>query len=333
VLFGTVDVPANATMEQLTPFTEQVFDAFHSTPEFSHSFQITFPNAGFGGMIITPWTERKRDIFSIQQEVFGKLMAITGVRAPVFLPPALPSSGIFPVEFVIASTGSHEELVRVADQLIMEAIKSNQFAFPPVTDVRIDQAQAEIVFDREKIGSMGLSMQQVGADLATMLGGNFINRFNMAGRSYKVIAQAERAGRLTPASLGDINVTGPNGTLIPLSSIATFRNGVEPRSLKPLPAAQRREDLRRGAPVARRGATRSRVCGRETSAPGQPLRLHRRIPSASPRRWQVSARHGPRHPAHLPGAGPRSSTRSGIPSSSWPAPSLSRCSVPCCSPS
>jgi multidrug efflux pump len=231
VLFGTVDVPANATMERLTPYTEQIFSAFQSTPEFSHSFQITFPNAGFGGMIVRPWNERKRDIFAIHQELFGKLMAITGVRAPVFLPPALPSSGLFPVEFVIASTGSHEELVRVADQLVVEAIKSNQFAFPPVTDVRIDQAKAEIVFDRDKIASMGLSMQQVGADLATMLGGNFINRFNMAGRSYKVIAQVERAGRLTPTDLGQIHVTGPNGSLIPLSSIATFRTGVEPRTL------------------------------------------------------------------------------------------------------
>jgi multidrug efflux pump len=78
---------------------------------------------------------------------------------------------------------------------------------------------------------MGLSMQQVGADLATMLGGNYVNRFNMEGRSYKVIAQVERAGRLTPADLGEIHVTGPGGTLIPLSSIATFRTAVEPRSL------------------------------------------------------------------------------------------------------
>ena len=231
VVFGAVDVPANATMEQLTPFTEQVFSAFRSTPEFSHSFQIIFPNAGFGGMIVKPWTERDRDISVIHQELFGKLMGITGVRAPVFLPPALPSSGIFPVEFVIASTGTHEELVRAADQIVVEAIKSGQFAFPPVTDVRIDQAQAEIVFDRDKVASMGLSMQQVGADLATMLGGNFINRFNMAGRSYKVIAQVERSGRLTPDDLSQIHVTGPGGSLIPLSSIATFRNGVEPRTL------------------------------------------------------------------------------------------------------
>src|SRR5262249_36516228 len=121
VLFGKVDVPANATMEQLTPYTEAVAQAFQSTPEFSHSFQITFPSGGFGGMIVKPWTERKRNIFAIQQEVFGKLMGITGVIAPVFLPPALPSPGIFPVEFVVASTGSHEELVRVADQLVLEA--------------------------------------------------------------------------------------------------------------------------------------------------------------------------------------------------------------------
>jgi len=231
VVFGKVDTPANATMEQVTPFTEKIFRNFKSIPEFSSSFQITFPSGGFGGMIVKPWEERTRSIFQIQQELFGKQMMLTGVQAPVFLPPALPSSGIFPVEFVIASTGSHEELVRAADKIVVEAIKSGQFAFPPVTDVKIDQAKAEIVFDREKMASMGLSMQQVGADLGTMLGGNYVNRFNMEGRSYKVIAQVERAGRLTPTDLGEIHVTGPGGTLIPLSSIATFRTGVEPRSL------------------------------------------------------------------------------------------------------
>ncbi len=182
-------------------------------------------------MIVKPWDERKRSIFQIHQELFGKQMMLSGVQAPVFLPPALPSSGFLPIELVIASTGSHEELVRAADEMVGEAIKSGQFAFPPLTDVMIDQAKAEIVFDREKIASMGLSMQQVGADLATMLGGNYVNRFNMEGRSYKVIAQVERAGRLTPTDLGQIHVTGPGGKLIPLSSIATFRTGVEPRSL------------------------------------------------------------------------------------------------------
>ena len=78
---------------------------------------------------------------------------------------------------------------------------------------------------------MGLSMQQVGADLSSMLGGNFVNRFNIDGRSYKVIPQIERAGRLTPEQLDDIHITGPNGQLMPLSAIATLRAGVEPRTL------------------------------------------------------------------------------------------------------
>jgi multidrug efflux pump len=178
-----------------------------------------------------PWNERERSIFPIQAELSQKAMSLTGVRAPVFLPPALPSAGFFPVEFVIASTAGHDELVRYAEQIVAEATKSGLFAFPPVTDVRIDQATSRIVIDRDKVGSLGLTMQQVGGDLASMLGGNFVNRFSIDGRSYKVIPQIERAARLTPEQLQDIQISGPNGDLIPLAAIATIQDGVEPRSL------------------------------------------------------------------------------------------------------
>jgi multidrug efflux pump len=110
-------------------------------------------------------------------------------------------------------------------------MKSGQFAFPPVADVRIDQAKSEIVLDRDKIASMGLSLQQVGADLSAMIGGDFVNRFNIDGRAYKVIPQIERASRLTADQLGDIHITGPEGQLIPLNSVATIKQGVEPRQL------------------------------------------------------------------------------------------------------
>ena len=231
VVFGAIDVPPNATLEQLTPFSEEVFRNFQSEPEFDHSFQITFPTGGFGGMIVKPFSERKRSIFPIQQELFGKLSGIAGIRAPAFLPSALPNPGFLPVEFVIASTASHDDLVKYAQQLVGEAMKSGLFAFPPNTDVRIDQQKAEIVIDRDKAASMGLSMQQIGSDLSSMLGGNFVNRFSIDGRSYKVIAQIERSERLTPDQLTKIHVTGPNGTLMPLSAVATLREGIEPRTL------------------------------------------------------------------------------------------------------
>jgi multidrug efflux pump len=231
VVFGAIDVPPNATLEQLVPYTEAINKRFMETPEFDHSFQLTMPTFGFGGMLVKPWEERKRSVFPIQEELMKKLSSISGVRAPAFLPPALPSAGTFPVEFVIASTASHEELLRFAQMIVLEAIKSNQFAFPPVTDVKIDQAKSEIVIDRDKVASMGLNLQQVGADLSSMLGGNFVNRFNIDGRSYKVIPQIERAGRLTVDQLKDIYVTGPNGQLMPLNAIATMKQGVEPRTL------------------------------------------------------------------------------------------------------
>ncbi len=231
IIFGAIDVPANATIEQLTPFTAEVNRILQTIPEYDHTFQITFPGGGFGGMLVKPWDQRKRSIFPIQEEAAQKLSNISGLLAPAFLPGALPSAGVFPVEFVMASTASHEEMLRFAHEIVAEATKSGMFAFPPIVDVKFDQAASEIVIDRDKIASMGLSAQQVGADLASMLGGNFVNRFNLDGRAYKVIAQIERAGRLTVEQLNEIYVTGPEGKLIPLSSIATMRSGVEPRTL------------------------------------------------------------------------------------------------------
>jgi multidrug efflux pump len=231
VVFGALDVPANASLEQVTKYSGQVYDIFKTTPEFANSFQITFATAGFGGLLTKSWEERTRSIFPIQEEVNRKLGVVTGVRAPVFLPSALPSAGFFPVEFLIASTAPHDEILRFADQLQQTAAKSGMFAFPPVVDVRIDQQNADIVIDRDKVSSMGLSMQSVGADLASALGGNFVNRFNIDGRAYKVIPQIERHGRLTTEQLKDIYIGGPNNELMPLSAVATIHTGVEPRTL------------------------------------------------------------------------------------------------------
>jgi len=231
VVFGAIDVPANATLEQLTPYTGQINDIWKAEPEFSHSFQLTFASGGFGGMIVKPWEQRKRSIFPIQEELSGKLNSVAGVRAPVFLPSALPSAGFFPVEFIIASTASHEELLKFAELIKEDAMKSGLFAFPPILDVKIDQEKTEIVIDRDKAASMGLSMQAIGGDLSAMVGGNFVNRFNIDGRSYKVIPQIERSERLTADQLSRIQITGPNGKLMPLSAVATMRQGVEPRTL------------------------------------------------------------------------------------------------------
>src|SRR5438094_8339840 len=106
VVFGALDVPPNATIERLMPYVDAVNKNFQETPEFDHSFQLTLPTFGFGGMLVKPWEERKRSIFPIQEELQKKLGRITGVRTPAVLPSALPSAGTFPGECVIPASES-----------------------------------------------------------------------------------------------------------------------------------------------------------------------------------------------------------------------------------
>ncbi|MBI5640435.1 MAG: efflux RND transporter permease subunit [Nitrospirae bacterium] len=231
VIFGILDASANSTLDQNSRYAAAVNDAFLSLPETDFTFQITFPNTGFGGMVVKPWDERKRNIFQILPEVQQKLQAIAGIQIFPVTPPALPGGGQFPVEFILASTSETEQLLDFARQIQTKAMQSGMFAFPPQIDVKIDQPQSEFVIDRDKVAALGLSLEQVGSDLSGMLGGNFVNRFDISGRSYKVIPQIERIGRLNPGQIRDVYVTGPNGKLIPLSTVATLRDSVVPRSL------------------------------------------------------------------------------------------------------
>lgn len=110
-------------------------------------------------------------------------------------------------------------------------MQSGMFAFPPLIDVKIDQPQAELVIDRDKVAAMGLNLASVGGDIGAVLGGSYVNRFNIDGRSYKVIPQVQRVDRLTPDQLKDIHVTGPDGRLVPLSTVATLKETTVARSL------------------------------------------------------------------------------------------------------
>ncbi|TVR53345.1 MAG: multidrug efflux protein [Puniceicoccaceae bacterium] len=231
VVFGILDTPANASLEQMSVAAGAIFDVYSQVPEMAQTFQLTQPGFGIAGLVTTPWGQRDRHIREVLRDVQGGLAGIPGARVFPVLPPALPGGGQFPVEFVIASTAEIEEIAGFADELAARAAASGIFAFPPIVDARIDQAQTEIVLDRDKIGALGLTLESVGRDLAGMVGGGFVNRFNVAGRSYRVIPQVTRLERLTAEQLGHLHVTGPEGSLIPLSSVAAFQDQVQPRSL------------------------------------------------------------------------------------------------------
>jgi multidrug efflux pump len=231
VIFGVVNTPADSTLDQVMASTKRVSQALLDTPEGKFTFQFTSGGGGFWGLGMKSWDERTRTTTAILPEVQRKLSDIPGIQTFAILPPALPGGGGFPVEVVIASTAETSELLALAQKLQARATQSGMFRFPPLIDVKIDQPEVAIELDREKIATMGLDLATVGRDLSSAVSGSYVNRFSIAGRSYKVVPQLARVDRLNPEQLERIYVTGPGGQVVPLGSIAHLKASVAPRSL------------------------------------------------------------------------------------------------------
>ena len=231
VVFSAIQASANSTIDQTTMFTRQVLDVYRSFPEADSIFQITAPAGGFGGMVTKPWSERSKTTEQILLELMGPLSKIPGIRAIPQTPPPLPGGGDFPVDLVIASPEEPQRLQELANQLVQKAFASGMFLYAD-SDLKFDQPQAEVVFDRDRIRSQGVDLSQAGQDLSTLLGGNYVNRFSIQGRSYKVIPQVARTERLTPDQLAQMYITGGDGKLVPLSTFATLKTTAQPRELK-----------------------------------------------------------------------------------------------------
>src|SRR5262249_23864142 len=205
--FGFIQASPNATLDQTKLFTDQIFDVYKAMPEHASIFQITQPGGGFGGMVTRPWSERTKTTQQLMMEAMGPLSKIAGVRVIPQAPPALPGGGNFPVDLVIASAAEPQQLNEIAEKLVKKAFTSGMFLYADA-DVKFDQPQAEVVFDRDKLRSQGVDLSQAGRDLSTLVGANYVNRFSIDGRSYKVIPQVMRAERLTPDQLEHIYITG-----------------------------------------------------------------------------------------------------------------------------
>jgi len=231
IIFGIVEAAADATIDQTSFYTDAASKIMMRVPEAKQVFQLTSPNSGFGGLVLKPWSERERTVFAVSAAVQPQLAALPGIKMFMATPSALPGGGQFPVEFILSSTAEPAEILGYAKRLQQMAGTNGMFAFPPIIDTKIDQPEVVLVIDRDKAAAMGLDMATIGADLATLVGGNFVNRFNFDGRSYKVIPQLERLARLNASQLEEHHVKGPGGQLIPLSTIAKLERKTTPRAL------------------------------------------------------------------------------------------------------
>ena len=231
VVFGIVQASPNSTLDQTKLYAAQIHDVYRSIPETASIFQLTFPTGGFGGMVTKPWTERTKTTQQLLVESMRPLSQISGIRAIPRTPAPLPGGGDFPVDLVIASAAEPQQLGELAGRLVEKAFTSGLFIYADA-DLKFDQPQTEVVFDRDKVRSQGVDLSQAGRDLSTLLGGDYVNRFNIQGRSYKVIPQVKRTERLAPGQLSQLYITGSDDRLVQLSTFASLRTTAEPRELK-----------------------------------------------------------------------------------------------------
>ena len=160
-----------------------------------------------------------------------KFLAVPEAQVQAFAPPSLPgSTGGAPMQFVIRTTGDYQTLADVALKMQQAARESGLFLFTDV-DLKFDTPEYVVSIDADKANRIGVSMADVGAALATMLGGNYVNLFNLEGRSYQVIPQAPREFRLTPEWLTRYQLRTSNGEFAPLSAVATVTEKVQPNAL------------------------------------------------------------------------------------------------------
>jgi hydrophobe/amphiphile efflux-1 (HAE1) family protein len=233
-LFSVTNAPPYANVHYLEKFTNQINSVFSKYPEHDGHFIINGAgneNSGFAGIIFKPWDERKKTPKEIQPLLQEDLNQIAGIKAFIFPMPDLPTgSDGMPVQFVLRSTVDYKTLYKYANELQERAKKSGLFIVT-LSDLAFETPQLEISIDKSKAAQMNISMQQIGNTLSTMLGGNYINRFSIDGRSYKVITELPDKARYNPSDLEKVYIRTSAGTLVPLSNFVSFQMTSQPGSL------------------------------------------------------------------------------------------------------
>ncbi|MGA2493062.1 MAG: efflux RND transporter permease subunit [Roseiarcus sp.] len=233
-LIGVTKTPQLANRDYMEHATQRLHDEVKSVPEVEHAFMVNgYPNvrAGFAGMILKPWDQRTRSQKQVLAALGPKFLDVPEAQVQAFAPPSLPgSTGGAPMQFVIRTTDDYSTLADVAAKMQQAARESGLFLFTDV-DLKFDTPEYVVSIDADKANRIGVSLADVGAALATMLGGNYVNLFSLQGRSYQVIPQAPRAFRLSPEWLTRYQLRTSNGEFAPLSAVATVTEKVQPNGL------------------------------------------------------------------------------------------------------
>ena len=226
--------PDNASVQYVQTYAEQVEDILSTYPEYDQTFVIAgmpVENMVMAGMVLSPWSQRERSQMDLQPQLQAELSGVAGMDVFAINPPSLPGTPMgMPVNFVITTTSDYNSLFEVSEELKQKAMASGVFMMVNNT-LRINKPQAHVLIDREKAGQLGISMRDIGSVLAIQLGDFRSNYFDMQGRSYEVVPQADNRFKQTKEAIEKLYVTTRSGEQVPLSTVVKITQEVVPNDL------------------------------------------------------------------------------------------------------
>ncbi|WP_025131623.1 MexW/MexI family multidrug efflux RND transporter permease subunit [Pseudomonas sp. PH1b] len=234
-LLLAIKSPQHVNLDYVERYAYQLDAILQGLPETVSTWIINGTDgvaASFAGVNFSEWSQRQRSAASIQSQLQQQVDAVEGNSIFVFqLPPLPASTGGLPVQLVIRSTEDYRSLYQSMEEIKSKARASGLFAVVD-SDLEFNNQVTEVRIDRSKANSLGIRMQDIGTTLAVLIGENYTNRFALQGRSYDVIPQSTASQRLTPQALNDFYIDTDSGTQVPLSTVVSLHDNIQPNKLK-----------------------------------------------------------------------------------------------------
>ena len=234
VIAMPIRAPDGATLEYTARYLDAIDAIAAQHPEFDRRFMSM--NGGqvssaFGVLRTVDWSERTKSTIDLQRELLPRLMALPGIQAFPVTPPSL-GQGFRdrPINFIIVSNDSYENMARVAQQMLGEMAR-NPGLVQPDSDLQLNKPEIFIEVDRDRAADMGVSVEAVARTIETMLGGRVVTRYKRDADQYDVLVQTESRERATPDDIARLFVRGRADTMVPLSALVKVRESVSPREL------------------------------------------------------------------------------------------------------
>ena len=235
-LFSQAQAPTYATSSYTDLYAQQMRELTADIDEVGMQFSIV----GNGGQqdsafvlwSFVPWGERERSQQQLQQEIQGRLSAVSGVDAFVFAPPSLPGAGGgLPISMIVQTTGEIGQLYEIAEEIRQEAMASGRF-ITVQNSLDYTAREVSVTIDRDRAAALGIPVGEISRTLGLLVGNNALGQFDRAANSYDVIMQVPERYRANPSALGDFYVRSAGGAMVPLSAVVKVSEGVSATAIE-----------------------------------------------------------------------------------------------------